>query len=484
MNSTQRIARRPLAVAVALVFGTVGAQAATITVTDGGDGGTGTTCTLRQAISSASNGNSTGSGCIAGTGTDTIMFAPALANSTITLTQGQLSIRNGNAGVAETLTITGSGQTIVASTNSRVMGIYSASSYAFTDTLSGLTLTGGSSNYGGGGGGIFIGNGASRPSERGHKAPNASAALIAPTNSVTLSNVTVNNNTATIRAGGIYVNGTALTLDQSTVSGNTLAATNNYGAGGIYATNNSTVTISNSTISGNSATGSVSYLAGGIYAYHSSATLTNTSITGNTANGQNYLAGGIEANTGTNPFALNDCTVSGNSATTTNASTYVAGGALVGVDGSGTLILANTILSGNTGLNPDLYVSSGTTTANFSLLGTAATGFPSSNNVSSDAPGLGALANNGGPTQTMALQAGSPAIGVGSVALIPAGVTTDQRGTGFARVVGGKVDIGAFQSQPAAAVVTTPTPMLSTWALTLLGGLLAWFGLARKRQSL
>ena len=64
-------------------------------------------------------------------------------------------------------------------------------------------------------------------------------------------------------------------------------------------------------------------------------------------------------------------------------------------------------------------------------------------------PMLGALANNGGPTQTMALLPGSPAIDAGSNALaVDANgnpLTTDQRGAGFPRIVGGTVDIGAYE---------------------------------------
>ena len=57
---------------------------------------------------------------------------------------------------------------------------------------------------------------------------------------------------------------------------------------------------------------------------------------------------------------------------------------------------------------------------------------------------LAALGSYGGPTETMALLPGSPAINGGNNALIPTGVTTDQRG--LARIVGGTVDIGAFES--------------------------------------
>jgi len=67
------------------------------------------------------------------------------------------------------------------------------------------------------------------------------------------------------------------------------------------------------------------------------------------------------------------------------------------------------------------------------------------------APLIGTLANNGGPTPTHALLTGSPAINEGSNALALDAdgdpLLTDQRGAGFARIIGGTVDIGAFESQ-------------------------------------
>ena len=58
-------------------------------------------------------------------------------------------------------------------------------------------------------------------------------------------------------------------------------------------------------------------------------------------------------------------------------------------------------------------------------------------------PLLQALANNGGPTLTHQLQAGSPALGAGNNL---AQLASDQRGPGFARSTAGKTDIGAFQT--------------------------------------
>src|SRR5262249_17961924 len=59
-------------------------------------------------------------------------------------------------------------------------------------------------------------------------------------------------------------------------------------------------------------------------------------------------------------------------------------------------------------------------------------------------PRLGPLQNNGGPTPTMALLAGSPAINAGDDAGAP---DHDQRGPEFPRVFSGAIDIGALEVQ-------------------------------------
>ncbi|HEX4413045.1 MAG TPA: choice-of-anchor Q domain-containing protein, partial [Lacipirellulaceae bacterium] len=64
--------------------------------------------------------------------------------------------------------------------------------------------------------------------------------------------------------------------------------------------------------------------------------------------------------------------------------------------------------------------------------------------VSTDDPLLGPLGNNGGPTMTHALVADSPARDLGSN---PQSLAVDQRGGSYARVIGGKADIGAFELQ-------------------------------------
>jgi hypothetical protein len=104
--------------------------------------------------------------------------------------------------------------------------------------------------------------------------------------------------------------------------------------------------------------------------------------------------------------------------------TIVAGNSPDDVEGSG---IVNNCIIGNAQL---FSVTSGSG----NQLGSAA--FPIN-------PALGALANNGGPTQTMALLPGSPAIDAGNSALVTD--RYDQRG--LPRIVGPAVDVGAFEVQ-------------------------------------
>ncbi len=95
----------------------------------------------------------------------------------------------------------------------------------------------------------------------------------------------------------------------------------------------------------------------------------------------------------------------------------------------------------------------------YNLIGTGGSGGltnTNGNQVGVVDPDLGPLAYYGGPTQTIALLPGSPAIDAGSNALAvdPSTgqpLTTDQRGPGFVRIYNGTVDIGAYEFLPAAS---------------------------------
>ncbi|BAF99921.1 Calx-beta domain-containing protein [Microcystis aeruginosa] len=165
---------------------------------------------------------------------------------------------------------------------------------------------------------------------------------------LTLNNSTITGNTATY-GGGIDNDGT-LTLTNSTISGNTGGGIHNWGRGILTLTNSTitgntatnfgggiendgTLTLTNSTITGNTAT----YSGGGIYNWgRGTLTLTNSTISGNTATGYYGSGGGIYNSTGT--LTITDSAISGNTAT----------GSGGGIENYGTLTLTDSTVSGNT----------------------------------------------------------------------------------------------------------------------------------------
>lgn len=115
-----------------------------------------------------------------------------------------------------------------------------------------------------------------------------------------------------------------------------------------------------------------------------------------------------------------------------------SGGAIC--NSNGTVNLYNTILA---------YSTSGSNCwgtvfdLGYNLSSDASAGFYASGSLNNTDPILGPLGNYGGPTLTVPLLTGSPAIDGGNTATAPA---TDQRG--HARPYGAAADIGAFESSP------------------------------------
>ncbi|MGO9923686.1 MAG: choice-of-anchor Q domain-containing protein, partial [Isosphaeraceae bacterium] len=257
---------------------------------------------------------------------------------------------------------------------------------------------------------------------------------------VTLTSDTLSNNTATTAGGAIENDSGPLTLNNTTIAGNIIYN----GNGGGINNNGGTVTITNSTFSGNQlySTGS----GGAIENSGGTVTASNSTFFDNSAAA---LGGAIDNESG-GKLSLTNATVSSNSA---DNSADKGGGI---ENNGGTLSLQNTIVAGNyDNSGPDIGGVITTDNGN-NLLGTAVNNTttiptPGPNDVFSDTPMLGTLADYGGPTQTLALLAGSPAIGAGNAsATNPA---TDQRG--LPRVVNGSLDIGAFQTQPPTLAFTT-----------------------------
>ena len=237
-------------------------------------------------------------------------------------------------------------------------------------------------------------------------------------NDLTATDVTLIGNVTNGQGAGFYNTGTA-TLERVTVSGNTSAAA----AGGIE--NDGTLTLINTTLSGNTATTD----GGGLYNLLM-ATLQNATVAANGAN----RGGGI--------FDPGDAT------------------------------FTNTIVADS--VSGDSCNVGGTVTSMGSNLDSDATcSFTGAGDLSGVAPLLGSLADNGGPTQTHTLLAGSPAIDAGSSCPPPA---TDQRGT--TRPLDGNgdgsavCDIGAVEVafQPSTSTTTTSTTLPTNTIDTPLAG--------------
>ena len=293
-------------------------------------------------------------------------------------------------------------------------------------------------------------------------------------------NVTID---ASALANGISINGNASSRIFQVNSGfsvilNALTLTNGYqgpnGFAGAIA-NSGTLAMNNCTLAGNSAAPSGT---GGAIDNVGQLTLKGCTLFANTG----AFAGAIN---NTAVCTLQNCTFYGNSATAGNGGAIDnAFGATLNIlhctfSGNGTagggggidnyqsqVNLTNTIIAGNTG--GDIYNWGGSTISAggsniVQVLGNAGTVLGAST-IRTVNPLLGPLANNGGPTLSLLLQSGSPAINAGASSAAT-GLATDQRGR--PRLLDGVVDIGAVEFQsPALATlpaggVTTNSAMLN-----------------------
>ena len=449
----QRIVRSFLAtVTSALLLGAATGQAATLTVTSLGDSGAGT---LRQAILDAS-----------ASGGDTINFA---VSGVITLTSGELA-------VAKNLTITGPGANALtvrraSGANTPEFRIFFIASGANV-LISNLTISNGrdynsgailndgatltvnncvfTANSGGGYGGGGIMNDGSNANARltvnncvfdGNSADFMAGGILnfstGRTANLMVSNCTFNNNSAF--DGGAIVNyspgGTATAVvSNTTLTGN--SASEQVGRAGAIHNNavsvggRATLTVSNCTLSNNS----TDYAGGGIYNSAGNLQVSNSTFSGNSASGS---GGGIYTEYDRAAVRITNCTFSGNSA---------GSGGGIYCQGDTTVTVGNTIFksgaSGENIYNAAHFVSRGHNLSNDAAGGDNGVGpgglLNQRGDIRNTDPRISPLADNGGPTKTMALLPNSPAINAGDDANAP---PRDQRG--YLR--NGTSDIGGFE---------------------------------------
>jgi predicted outer membrane repeat protein len=258
----------------------------------------------------------------------------------------------------------------------------------------------------------------------------------------TLTNSVVSNNTSSNGGGGFWADG-AITVTNSTISGN--ADTGTVGGGGFRAAFTSpTATVTNSTISGNSA--GPDGIGGGGIAGALQTTVTNSTITGNTAG--SYGGGGIVVGNNSTVKLVYTTVV----ANTTPAACVLAtcGANVGGAGGQATLVSFGSVVALPQGGGTNCAQLGGTTSNGFNFSDDASCGFTAATDTQNGGnPNLGALANNGGPTQTRLPQPGSPLIDAVPLASCQAdgaaGITTDQRG--MTRPSGQGCDIGSVEVQ-------------------------------------
>lgn len=435
------------------------ARAATITVTEVGDG-YGVHTNLRQALADANDG-------------DTITFDPLLGGRDLPVAAvlGQLVV---NKSVTIRWVPTVGYQSYLgvdALHANRVFYINPGK----TVTISGLTIKNGSAPSPYYGGGIYNDHASLTVSScvisgnsavHGEWGEGIGGGIFNDQGTLIVSGSTLSGNLA-YYGGGISNNwfgaGSAtVTITNSTLSGNSA------GFGAAIMNSDGTLTLSNSTVSGNSAT----YWGGGIYNATNQFSGATLAIINSTLSGNSADSGGGIVNDAYGTVTLTNCTLSGNSAD----GSYEGDGG--GIWNTQRLTIINSTLSGNSAVNQgggiynDTNVSTPILTIGNTILNAGSSGGNIYNqvnpyrvatvnslgyNLSSDNgggyltatgdqinkdPRLGPLQNNGGPTLTHLPASNSPAIDAADPTL-----GMDQRGSGFVRVVNGRIDIGALEVQ-------------------------------------
>jgi Ca2+-binding RTX toxin-like protein len=419
---------------------------------------------------------------------DTIVFAPALEGQTLTLTQGQLAVTNDLA-VDGDRDGDGSRVTIDGNDQSRVLAIDGGTEVALTDlgitggyagaeedgggillgaggglTLTGCTVSGNRAGYSfyyvGNGGGIFAGAGSrvtiegstlegNAASGNGGGIGTAAGVVLEVRDSRLLDNLGANGGAVALAEGG------SLVLARSEVAGN-LGATYHGGSGGGLYVDRGSLVVTGSTLSGNAGY----YSGGAIEALESMVLLAQTTISGNLASSRIFPGLGGAVHGVNSRVELISSTVTGNfgEGGIDSAPDYSGVGGLALT--YGTLSLADSIVAGNFGADPDNVITATDLDGRIArsnghnIFGSAVLG-----DVAGDLEGIdpallfaaidpvtggGALGLNGGPTPTVALRDALDNPALSGAEPLTAG-DADQRGFARPDPDGSNPDVGAFE---------------------------------------
>jgi PKD repeat protein len=295
-------------------------------------------------------------------------------------------------------------------------------------TINGCSAVGAAGGAGGSGGSGLGGNGGNSGAAEG-------GGIYVSGNAILLTDSTVSNNAATGGAGGAGGQGTADGIGGNGGEGN---------GGGIYVLSDRNSTIALSTIAGNEVIGGAGGAAG-----------VSGSVRGADGNGYGggICSGALTQGMNFQPgiLCIYNSTIANNTATANGEYGYGFGGGFScgSPNSSAGIFATSSLFTGNTtGYQfPDI---AGNIIGDCCLCEQTDDPFWGGNNIVGQGAILGDLADNGGPTKTMAILWG-PGFAAGSN---PNGYLYDQRGPGFVRQFASAPDIGAYEAQPATPSVT------------------------------
>ncbi|MBA2377289.1 MAG: hypothetical protein H0V75_14380 [Rubrobacter sp.] len=438
------------------------------------DVGNGDVAGLKAAINAANQNNEA----------DTISLAD---NGTYTLTEVDNTAEgsNGLPQIASEITIEGNGATIQRSDADgtpafRILRVSDDGNLTLeSTTISGGDGNGGGGNGGGGalnrgtltasnstfsqnigglGGGIFnvfgtldISNSTFPENLTGNRANRQGGGIYNLAGDLDISGSTFSKNSADLDGGAIYHSSSdgSVTVSNSTFSENTAGRN----GGGIFHRRGA-LTVSDSTFSKNTANGKFDFEGGGIYTANEEftedpedpedrTTITNSTFTENKATGTDGAAGGAIQNI-QGLTEINFSTITGNTASEGNGGGIASGG----YDSSVVTRISSSIVTGNSSDVDNFDGDSPYESGGFNLIGDGErasdfdedsdrTGVTVEEAFGTDSP---TLADNGGPTETIALEEGAGATNAANPNDFPA---TDQRG--IKRPQSAASDIGAFE---------------------------------------